>query len=66
MGRALLLWRSRAVNRVSIASTRLRRTAKNAVWSYEDPIPGMTGIAGYLAFCRDRMDAWSEVDLPPE
>ena len=36
------------------------RTAENAVWSYEDPIPGMTGIAGYLAFYRDRMDAWSE------
>ena len=40
------------------------RTAENAVWSYEDPIPGMTGIAGYLAFYRDRMDAWSEEDLP--
>ena len=36
------------------------RTAENAVWSYEDPIPGMTGIAGYLAFYRDRMDGWSE------
>ena len=36
------------------------RTAENAVWSYEDPIPGMTAIAGYLAFYRDRMDAWSE------
>ena len=41
------------------------RTAENAVWSYEDPIPGMGGIAGYLAFYRDRMDAWSEEDLPP-
>ena len=40
------------------------RTAENAVWSYEDPIPGMTAIAGYLAFYRDRMDAWSEEDLP--
>lgn len=41
------------------------RTAENAVWSYEDPIPGMTGIAGYLAFYRDRMDGWSEEDTPP-
>jgi len=38
------------------------RTAGNAVWSYEDPIPEMTGIAGYLAFYRDRMDGWSEDD----
>ena len=35
-----------------------------AVWSYEDPIPGMIVIAGYLAFYRDRMDGWSEEDLP--
>ena len=41
------------------------RTAENAVWSYEDPIPGMTGIAGYLAFYRDRMDGWSEEDTLP-
>ena len=40
------------------------RTAENVVWSYEAPIPGMTGIAGYLAFYRDRMDAWSEEDIP--
>ena len=40
------------------------RTAENAVWSYEEPIPGMTGIAGYLAFYRDRMDGRSEEDLP--
>ena len=36
------------------------RTAENAVWSYERPIPEMAGIAGYLAFYRDRMDGWSE------
>ena len=41
------------------------RTAENAVWSYDDPIPGMTGIAGYLAFYRDRMDSWSEDGLLP-
>ena len=40
------------------------RTAENAVWSYEHPIPGMTDIAGCLAFYRDRMDAWSEEGLP--
>ena len=41
------------------------RTAENAVWSCEDPIPGMTGITGYLlAFYRDRMDGWWEEDLP--
>ena len=37
--------------------------SENAVWSYEDPIPGMTGIAGHLAFYRDRMDDGSEEDL---
>ena len=42
------------------------RTVENAVWSYEDPIPGMTGIAGYLAFYRDRMDAWSEEGTLPD
>ena len=41
------------------------RAAENAVWSYERPIPGMTGIAGYLAFYRARMDAWSEDDILP-
>ena len=41
------------------------RTAENAVWSYERPIPGVAGIAGYLAFYRDRMDGWSEEDLVP-
>ena len=42
------------------------RTAENAVWSYEDPIPAMTAIAGYLAFYRDRTDAWSEEDPRPD
>jgi len=41
------------------------RTEENAVWSYEDPIPGMTGIAGYLAFYRDRMDGWTEEKVRP-
>ena len=42
------------------------RTAENAVWSYEDPIPDMTAIAGYLAFYRDRMDPWSEENHRPD
>lgn len=42
------------------------RAAENAVWSYEHPIPGMAGIAGYLAFYRERMDGWSEEDPGPE
>ena len=41
------------------------RTAENAVWSYEHPIPEMAGIAGYVAFYRDRMDGWSEEDKDP-
>ena len=40
------------------------RTAENAVWSYEHPIPEMAGIAGYVAFYRDRMDGWSEEEDP--
>ncbi|MCY4452839.1 MAG: hypothetical protein OXC01_12895 [Immundisolibacterales bacterium] len=43
---------------------RWRRTVENAVRSYEHPIPGMTAIVGYLDFYRDRMDGWSEEDLP--
>ena len=42
------------------------RTAENAVWSYDHPIPGMDGIAGYLAFYRDRMDDWSEKRIHPD
>ena len=39
------------------------RTAQDAVWSYETPIPGVAGIAGCLAFYRDRMDGWSEEEV---
>jgi uncharacterized protein (DUF427 family) len=28
----------------------------NAVWSYEAPYPAVAGIAGYLAFYRERID----------
>ena len=36
------------------------KTSENAVWSYENPIPEMVAIGGYLAFYRDRMDDWRE------
>jgi uncharacterized protein (DUF427 family) len=32
------------------------RTARNAVWSYEQPFDAVTAIAGYLAFYPDRVD----------
>ena len=28
---------------------------EDAVWSYEDPLPGMTAIQGYLAFYPDKV-----------
>ncbi|MDV6330393.1 DUF427 domain-containing protein [Asticcacaulis sp. 201] len=34
--------------------------AVNAVWSYEDPYPSVSDIAGYLAFYPDRIDALVE------
>ena len=30
-------------------------TLENAVWSYEDPLPGMGAIAGHLAFYADKV-----------
>ena len=38
------------------------RVARNAVWSYQDPLPGRDDIKGYLAFYWKRMDAWFEED----
>jgi len=38
------------------------RVAENAVWSYLDPLPGCTGIKGYIAFDWPKMDAWYEED----
>ena len=38
------------------------RTAENAVWSYEDPVPSASPIAGYLAFVYPKMDAWYQED----
>ena len=38
------------------------RVATNAVWSYQDPLPGRDDIKGYLAVYWHRMDAWFEED----
>jgi len=34
----------------------------DAVWSYQDPLPGREDIKGYLAFYWNRLDAWFEED----
>ena len=36
------------------------RTAKNAVWCYEQPFPAVAAIAGRLAFYPDRIDGIEE------
>jgi uncharacterized protein (DUF427 family) len=38
------------------------RRAENAVWSYEEPLQGMSPIRGRLAFYWDRVDHWFEED----
>jgi uncharacterized protein (DUF427 family) len=38
------------------------RSAENAVWSYEDPIPEVAGIKDCMAFYWERMDRWLEED----
>ena len=38
------------------------KTAENVVWSYEDPLPEVAELDGYMAFYRNRMDAWYEED----
>jgi uncharacterized protein (DUF427 family) len=38
------------------------RVARNAVWSYQDPLPERGDIKGYLALYWNRMDAWFEED----
>jgi uncharacterized protein (DUF427 family) len=37
------------------------KAAENAVWSYEDPFPGVVAIKGHLAFYPDRVDGIEEV-----
>ena len=43
--------------------------AENVIWSYEDPLPEADPIRGYVAFYRNRMDAWyeeeAEVSIDP-
>ncbi len=36
--------------------------AENVLWGYVDPLPDATRLAGYVAFYRNRMDAWFEED----
>ncbi len=38
------------------------KTAEDVVWSYEDPLPEVAEIQGYIAFYQNRMDAWYEED----
>jgi uncharacterized protein (DUF427 family) len=37
------------------------RTARNAVWCYEQPFEAVAAIAGYLAFYPDRVDSIEEL-----
>jgi uncharacterized protein (DUF427 family) len=37
------------------------RVAENAVWTYEDPYPGVVAIKGHLAFYPDRVDRIEEL-----
>ena len=37
------------------------RSAENAVWTYEDPFPGVAAIKGHLAFYPDRVDRIEEL-----
>ena len=39
------------------------KTAENAVWTYEAPLPAVADIKKYVAFYPDKMDAIQE--LPP-
>jgi uncharacterized protein (DUF427 family) len=38
------------------------RVAENAVWGYEDPLPGAEWLTGHVALYADRMDRWLEED----
>jgi uncharacterized protein (DUF427 family) len=35
--------------------------ARNAVWSYEEPLPGVREIAGHVAFYPEKVDAIEEL-----
>ena len=36
------------------------RTVENAVWTYEQPFPGVAAIAGYLAFYPNKVEITEE------
>jgi uncharacterized protein (DUF427 family) len=36
------------------------RSAENAVWTYEQPFPGVAEIAGYLAFYPNKVEISEE------
>jgi uncharacterized protein (DUF427 family) len=38
------------------------RVVRNAVWSYQDPLPGRGDIKGRMAFYWHKVDAWFEED----
>ena len=38
------------------------RRCENAAWSYLEPFPQAAEIKGYLAFYRNKLDAWFEGD----
>ena len=38
------------------------RVAENAVWGYDEPLPGAPDLAPYVAFYWDRVDHWYEED----
>ena len=42
------------------------RTAKDALWCYEEPFEEVRSIAGYVAFYWDRVDAWRRDGEPME
>jgi uncharacterized protein (DUF427 family) len=42
-------------------SIRGGRGAENAVWTYEEPFPGVAAIKGHLAFYPDRVDRIEEL-----
>ncbi len=37
-------------------------SVENALWAYEEPLPEASELRGYVAFYRNRMDAWYEED----
>ena len=39
------------------------KVSANAVWTYEQPYPGVAAIAGYLAFYPERVDGIEESDI---